>query len=71
MPKSLPRWKAYGKEGDFMTVGMVRKIFEGLDEDMEVYIEMLNAEEADGKQAPVTVIETYTDLNRVVLREDF
>ena len=54
-----------------LTVQVVRTALAALPDDMEVWIETLNSEIADGKQAPVEVIETYQEMNKVVLRDDF
>ena len=53
------------------TVEFVRKTLETLPNDMEVWVETLNSEIADGKQSPVEVIETVQEMNKVILRDDF
>lgn len=54
-----------------LTVATVKTALSALPDDMEVWIETLNSDDFDGTQAPVEVIETYQDINRVILRDDF
>ena len=54
-----------------LTVQTVINQLSALPADMEVWVETLNSEDADGTQAPVEIIETYQDMNKVVLRDDF
>ena len=54
-----------------LTVETVRKVLATLPGDMEVWVETLNSEIADGKQSPVEVIETVQEMNKVILRDDF
>ena len=54
-----------------LTVSTVIVALSALPDDMEVWIETLNSESCDGVQAPVEVIETYREMNKVILRDDF
>lgn len=54
-----------------LTVNSLKVVLSALPDDMEVWVETLNSEDADGSQSPVEVVETYQELNKVVLRDDF
>ena len=53
-----------------LTVGTLRMVLAALDDEMEVWVECLNSEDADGTLTPAEVVETYQEDNRVVIRED-